>query len=101
MNLFDFFVKLNHKAKKDSWIETVATFTGKRNRASTNTRFGPKELDYFEYEILYMVDGKRRNGWYSFYPLSEPEMEELQNMNIKIRYDSKKPFQFERIEDYE
>ena len=59
MNLFEFCLKLNNFGKT-SWIETTATFTGKRNKAVSRTKVGYRELDYYEYEITYLVSNAKK-----------------------------------------
>lgn len=34
MNLFEFFVKLNHRSEKKGWLETTACFTGRSERSA-------------------------------------------------------------------
>lgn len=95
MNLFEFFLKLNNK---ESWIETTAIFTGRRNKAAARTKTGYCELDHYEYEITYSVGERKKRGYYSFYPLPDPEPEELAGKTLKIRYNKKKPYLFEAAE---
>lgn len=97
MNLFEFFVKLNYKVRTKSWIETTATFTGKRNKAAAITKVGYRELDYYEYEIIYDVSGKKKSGWYKFYPLPDPEVNDIQGKSIRIKYNRRKPYIFENV----
>lgn len=97
MNFFEFFVNLQNRGKK-SWIETTATFTGKRNKAASRTKVGFAELDYYEYEIIYKVGDKEKRGFYSFYPLPDPEVEEIKGKTIRIKYNKKKPYLFEVTE---
>ncbi len=93
MNLFGFFVSLQNRKTK-TWVETTATFTGKRNKAAARTKIGFTELDHYEYEITYLAGNKQRKGYYSFYPLPDPEIEEIEGKTMKIKYDSKKPYLF-------
>ena len=97
MNFFEFFVNLQNRGK-ESWIETTATFTGKRNKAASRTKVGFTELDYYEYEIKYMVGDKEKRGYYSFSPLPDPEIEEINGKTIRIKYNKKKPYLFEVAE---
>lgn len=94
MNLFEFFSKLHSNTTKN-WIETTATFTGKRNKAASRTKTGYFEKEYYEYEITYLVGDKTQRGYYSFYPLPDPEVEEIQGTTMQIKYDPKKPYRFE------
>ena len=96
MNLFEFCLKLNNFGKT-SWIETTATFTGKRNKAVSRTKVGYRELDYYEYEITYLVKDKERRGYYSFYPLQDPPTEKIQGKTMKIKYNKRKPYLFEAV----
>lgn len=93
MSLFGFFVDLQNNRRK-SWIETTATFTGNRNKFSTKTKVGFKELDYYEYEITYNDGKKIRRGFYTFYPVKDPNPDEIKGKTIKIKYNKKKPYQF-------
>ena len=97
MNILEFFVKLQNRRKK-FWIETTATFTGKRNKAASRTKVGFRELAYYEYEISYFVDGKEKRVYYSFYPLPDPEIENITGKTIRIKYNKKKPYLFETTE---
>lgn len=96
MNLFEFCLELNSNRTK-SWIETTATFTGKRNKAASRTKVGYVECDYYEYEITYSVGDKKRRGFYTFYPLPDPEIEEIKGRTMRIKYNEKKPYLFETI----
>lgn len=98
MNLLELFVNYNQRSKEKVGIETVATFTGKRNIASKLSKLKMiKELDYYEYEIEYVANGEKRKGYYTFAPLPDPEPEEIIGTTIKIRYNKKKPYIFEKV----
>ena len=86
--------KLRNKSNNDSWIETTATFTGKKNKASVKTKTGFREVDYYEYEIVYRTDINEQHGWYTFYPLPDPEIEEIKGKCINIAYNKNKPYEF-------
>ena len=101
MNLFDFFSKFTHKTNTRNWIETTATFTGRRNKAAARTKAGFHELDYYEYEITYDVDGKRKRAWYTFYPLPDPEPGEIQGNHMRIKYNKHRPYIVEYAEENE
>ena len=96
MNLFEFCLKLNSLGKT-TWVETTATFTGKRNKAASRTKVGYRELDYYEYEITYSVGDEKRRGFYSFYPLQDPSIEEIEGKTMKIKYNKRKPYLFEPV----
>ena len=93
MSLFGFFVNLRNKST-ESWIETTATFTGKRNKVASKTKVGFRELDYYEYEITYNDGEKLRRGFYMFYPVIDPDSEEIKGETIRIKYNKKKPYHF-------
>lgn len=97
MNLLELFLKLRTDRTK-SWIETTATFTGRRNKAAARTKTGYHELDHYEYELTYWVDDKEESGLYSFYPLPDPDVEEIKGKTMRIKYNRKKPFMFEAAE---
>lgn len=97
MNLLELFLKLRTDRTK-SWIETTATFTGRRNKAAARTKTGYHELDHYEYELTYWVDDKEESGFYSFYPLPDPDVEEIKGKTMRIKYNRKKPFMFEAAE---
>lgn len=94
MSLFGMFTKMNN-SRTESWIETTATFTGVRNKAATRTKTGYREQDYYEYEINYMAGDEEKKGFYTFYPLPDPETEEIQGTTMKIRYNKRKPYVWE------
>lgn len=96
MNLFEFFLKL-HSIGTKSWVETTATFTGRRNKTASRTKVGYCELDHYEYEITYVANGKERRGYYSFYPLPEPATEEVKGEKMRIEYNKRKPYIFEVV----
>ena len=97
MNLFELFLKSHNNSTK-SWIETTATFTGRRNKAVSRTKVGYRELDYYEYEITYFADDKKKRGYYSFYPLPDPEIEEIKGETMRIKFNKNKPYLFEAVE---
>ena len=100
MSLLDIFINYNQRRKEKSGIETVATFTGKRNIASKLTKMKMlQELDYYEYEIEYEANGEIRKGYYIFHPLPDPSIEEIEGMTVRIRYNQKKPYIFERVNE--
>ena len=97
MSVFGFFVNLNHPSKRDNWIETTAVFTGNVERAAVGKPGPYKPADYNEYEIRYSTEDENRTGWYIFHPAPDPEAEDIKGTSIKIRYNSKKPWQFEAV----
>ena len=97
MSVFDFFINLNHPFQRDDWIETAAVFTGNIERAAIGKPGHYKEADYNEYEIRYSTEDDVRTGWYIFYPAPDPETGDIKGTSIKIRYNSKKPWQFEAV----
>ena len=100
MTLFEFLVNLNsrNKQKKTSdWIETSAVFTGRRNQAATKTRGGYILLDYYEYEISYYTGDKKQRAWYTFHPLPDPEVTDIEGQTIRIKYNKRKPYMFEEV----
>lgn len=99
MNLFEAFLKMR-ESKTKSWKETTATFTGKRNKACGRTKTGYCELDYYEYEISYSTDDELKTGFYKFYPLPDPEPEDIKGKTLRIKYNEKKPYIFETVSDF-
>jgi len=99
MNFFSMLVNWNSSVKRKKWIETSGTFTGKKERAATRTKIGFKEQDYFEYELRFYVDDMEKCVWYSFYPLPDPDEELLAGMEVRIRYNRRKPYLFEVIDN--
>lgn len=100
MNIFKAFADIRN-SKTELWVETTATFTGNRNKAFGRTKTGYYELDYYEYEITYSADDKLRKGFYKFYPLPDPEPEEIKDKTMRIKYNPKKPYMFEPAFDNE
>ena len=83
VNLFGFFVKLTHPAKRPGWKETTAFFTGEC-RTPRRARGGYYPLmrvtapvEAKEYAIRYFVDDRERTGWYLFYPGPDPDPEDI------------------------
>ena len=101
MNLFEFFVNLNHRKHDKGWCETKAVFTGNREKAALRGKAGYKIADYYSYEIKYIANGEERRGFYAFYPLPDPDVEEIKDTEMRIRYKKKKPYIFEQILDEE
>ena len=97
MNLFEFFVNLNHRSHAGSWVEATAVFTGKRNQVSVRSKSGYHTQEYYEYEILYRTEEKEQRAWYTFYPLPDPEVDAVQGEKIRIRYNRRKPYIFESV----
>ncbi len=95
MSLFSFFTKLNHTKNSDSWIPATATFTGKRNKAAIRSKTGYLGQEYYEYEITYYTDDKLQRAWHTFFPLPDPEIEDIKDTTMKIRYNSAKPYLYE------
>ena len=40
-----------------------------------------------------------RKGYYIFHPLPDPSIEEIEGMTVRIRYNQKKPYIFERVNE--
>ena len=107
MNLYEFFLKLNHPAKRSGWEETTAYFTGERRvvprgRGRRATVMTVTDVSCFhEYKIRYYTRDEERTGWYLFYPGPEPDPEEIKGLPMKIRYKRSKPWIFENISESE
>ena len=99
--IFEFFVYMHQKNEKKGWIETTATFTGKYEKAATRTKFGYRQENYNSYEIVYSANDKEQRGWYTFYPLPDPEAEEITGTRMRIQYKKNKPYIFKSLEDEE
>ncbi len=97
MSIFEFFQKLNHPFEKEGWIETTAVFTGKVEKAAVGKPGHYKTAEYNEYEIKYQTDNEEHKGWYTFHPLPDPDPEGIKGTSITIRYNRKKPWDFEVI----
>lgn len=91
MNIFEFFLKLNHPYEKTGWIETTAVFTGRFEKAAVGKPGHYKTVDYNEYEVKYFTDNEERKGWYVFYPSPDPDPEDIKGTNLRIRYNRKNP----------
>ena len=99
MNLLDFFVNLTHHQSSENWEETTAVFTGKFEQAVTFTKYGTKQQSYNRYEIVYIAGDKECRSWYSFYPVSDPDARTLEGSPMRIRYNKRKPYLFEQVEE--
>ena len=99
MGIFEFFLKLNHPSRKTGWIETNAIFTGKMEKAAVGKPGHYKTVNYNEYEVKYLTGNGERKGWYVFHPAPDPEPEDIKGTNLRIRYNCKKPWLFEAINE--
>ncbi|MCR5654797.1 MAG: hypothetical protein K6G07_04085 [Lachnospiraceae bacterium] len=97
MNIFEFFSNVTHPKNKRGWIQTKAVFTGRVEKAAKGKAGHYKDADYNEYEIRYMVSGKERRQWYVFYPLDDPEPDEIKGSELLIRYNKRRPWQYEAL----
>lgn len=96
MNIFGFFVRLNHHRDNRKWKTAVAVFTGKCEKATVRTKMGPRAAKYNAYEIVYTENGSDRRGWYTFHPLEGPDPLTLAGHELRIRYRIDKPYLFEK-----
>lgn len=97
MNFFEICYNITHRKKDKGYQKTTAFFTGRVEKTVKYSRKKAFNEEYNRYEIKYYVDGKEKYGWYSFYPLPDPEVEELEE--IEIKYNIKKPYIFECVEE--
>ena len=100
MNLFEILSNFTHKTNRSLWIETTAKFTGKINKAAKRTKSGYVEYEHNEYEIVYEVEGKQRRAWYTFYPVPDPDVEEVKDTGIRIMYNRRKPYIVKGADEY-
>ena len=100
MNIFSFFVRLTHPRKRWGWVGTTAHFTGHVREAMRRGRPRASRTDipagFQEYEIVYYAGDTRRTGWYRFYPAPDPEPDEIRGQEIRIRYQRRRPWNFEK-----
>jgi len=87
---------LTHRRNPQDWVSATAVFSGKCGKATIRTKLGPRAAKYNAYEIVYDVNGKSQSGWYSFYPLEDPDPQELAGTTMQIRYRKGKPYIFEK-----
>jgi hypothetical protein len=99
MNLFEIFSNITHPAKKNGWIETVAFFTGKYEKAAFGRHGCYGSAGYNEYQVRYYTAEGERMGWYAFFPVPDPDPEDIIYTSIRIRYKERKPWVFEVIEE--
>ena len=95
MNLFENVFRLTHLRNKRKWESATAVFTGECQRAIVRTKMGPRPAKYNAYEVVYEANGVKRNGWYTFHPLDDPDPQSIAGDKLKIRYRKDKPFIFE------
>ena len=99
MGLFEFMVKANYVGAIRDGVATTATFTGRRRKARILSKSGILTKNYYEYELVYMGEGKKRCVWHVFYPLPDPELEGLEGSTVRIKYSKKKPYRYEINEE--
>ena len=95
--IFEHFVKLTHPDEKRGWEETTAYFTGEAEQAGVRKTRHYIPADYKEYRIRYYANDKEIFGWYIFYPVPDPDPEEIRDKSIRIRYRKNRPSVFEAI----
>ena len=95
MNLFELCTKLNHRHSDRGWVKTTATFTGKYEKAAY------RQQEYNTYEFRYMTDHGEQFGWHKFYPVPDPDIEELPFIKLNIRYQQRRPYIYEQVTDDE
>lgn len=94
-SLFEVLSELHYKDKKRDWVETTGVYTGKFNKDAVAKKTGYVLETYSEYEVKYNVEGKPHYGWYSFYPLPDPDPIDLSGQIVQVRYNKRKPYIFE------
>lgn len=92
MNLFELFSNFHHNTNNEAWVETTARFTGRTNKTAKRTKAGYFEEKHNEYEVVYEAEGKLRTAWYTFYPVPDPDVEEIKDTSITIMYKKRKPY---------
>lgn len=99
MGLFEYLVKANYVGPIRDGVATTATFTGRRRKARVYSKAAILTKNYYEYELVYIGDGKKRCVWHVFYPLPDPELEGLEGSTVRIIYSKKKPYRYEINEE--
>ena len=99
MGIFDFILSISNPKEKRGWINTTATYTGKVRKCFTGRPGNYGHCDINEYEYLYYVDDKERFGYQRWYPLPDPDPEELKGQTLTVRYNKRKPFLVEIVAD--
>ena len=99
MTAFELFFKLTHIRSSLFWAETDAVFTGKVEKALLRSKSGFYEAGYNAFQIRYYADDELIFASYPFYPLEDPDPQELQGKKLKIRYKKLRPHVFEAIHE--
>ena len=98
MNFFEMIFKLTHKRSSLIWDETDATFTGKVEKALLHSKSGFYEASYNAFQIRYYAGDKLIYASYPFYPLPDPDPDELRGKKLRIRYKKLRPHVFEAVQ---
>ncbi len=99
MTAFEVFFKLTHIRSSLVWAETDAVFTGKVEKALLRSKHGFYEASYNAFQIKYYAGDKLIFASYPFYPLEDPDPEELRGKKLRIRYRKLRPHVFEAIHE--
>lgn len=101
MNLFEIMSNFQNRKKMGVWEETTATFTGKRVLKPLKIgkyHFAQPE-PYYQYEITYIANGKMQSAWHTFYPVADPESEDIQGETMQIRYNKRRPWNYGIVDE--
>lgn len=99
MNLLELCLKITQKKNRNTWVETQAHFTGETEECvERSSRYGSIER-YKRYKYVYYVDDVQKHGWHTFFPLEDLDEDEVKDTWVRIRYNRKKPYLSELIED--
>lgn len=94
---------IQNRKKMGAWEETTATFTGKCNQKPVESKINQYNYaqthPYCEYEITYIANGKTQSAWYTFYPVADPEPEDIRGETIQIRYNKHRPWNYEVVDE--
>ena len=99
MTVFEIFFKLTHIRSSLFWAETDAVFTGKVEKALLRSKSHFYEAGYNAFQVKYYAGDKLIYASYPFYPLPDPDPEELRGKKLRIRYRKLRPHVFEAIHE--
>ncbi|MCI5958266.1 MAG: hypothetical protein PUD03_05245 [Lachnospiraceae bacterium] len=100
MNLLEIMSNFSNHIKMRGWEETTAAFTGKRflKLSKTGKYHFAQSVSFYQYEITYIANGKMQSAWHTFYPVADPETEDIQGETMQICYNKRRPWNYKIVD---
>ena len=97
MDIFDHIMNLSNPKERPGWVNTTGTYTGNVRKGLTGRAGNYGHNNINEYEYRYYAEDEERFGYQRWYPLPDPDPEELKGQTVNVRYNKKKPYMVEVV----